>query len=279
MVPTVAPSNSFQFHRAPLNVPHVTVTCGKPSLQDPYCFTVPFEMSSISLYTGLSVADEREIRNAIAVLNQNFGEKSTLRFIEMIFKLGTVRVSKLLRAADTNTTHTVSSGRRNFMEHLLDRDWAMRPIANEMIEFSFISQETGNAMFETSMASTSFGASTDPKGAMSDVRMRPGPVMACNCYRKAPYKTERGVREHLVLKHGLSPLEAEAQANLTFHESKRGSIQPQNESNEEQTPTAAGIYGPMNDGSQSQGVEWEAFFADPVMALDTLLGVQETLTG
>lgn len=83
-------------------------------------------MSSIaSLYTGLSAADEHEVSRAIAALNENFGETSTLHFIEMIFKLGSVRVVELLRAADTSANHGESSGRRKSMKHLLDHDRVM----------------------------------------------------------------------------------------------------------------------------------------------------------
>lgn len=118
-------------------------------------------------------------------------------------------------------------------------------------------------MVETSTASTSFEAGARFSEAMSEAGLRSATVMACKCYRKVPYKTARGFREHLVLKHGLTALEAEVKANLTFHESNSGSIQPQNESNGEQTPAAAGVHELMNDGSQSQGVDyWEAFFAD-----------------
>lgn len=39
----------------------------------------------------------------------------------------------------------------------------------------------------------------------------------CDCPpRKAPYKTVRGLREHLMIKHGLSQAEAEAEAQGAF---------------------------------------------------------------
>lgn len=78
-----------------------------------------------NLYTVLSAEDEREVSRAIVVLNEKFGESSTLRFIEMIFKLGSVRILELLRAADTSATHGESSFGRKFMKYLLDRDRAM----------------------------------------------------------------------------------------------------------------------------------------------------------
>lgn len=214
----------------------MTVARDKPTYK--YCLTSPFGMSSMeSLYTGLSVGEEGEISSAITVLNKKFGEASTLRFIEGIFKLGFVRALELLRATSMGAAHGEPSD-------------------------SLISQVTGNAMFETDMASTSSGPGAVPDGAMSDAEIRPGPVMACNCYRKVPYKTARGLREHLVLKHGLGSLEAEVTANLTFHESNRGTIQPHTESNNQQVPHTASSHEVMNDGSHSQALDWEAFFPE-----------------
>lgn len=117
-------------------------------------------------------------------------------------------------------------------------------------------------MVETSTASTSSGAGAYPKEAMSDAGSRSGTVMACKCYRKAPYKTARGFREHLVLKHGMVPLEAEVRANLTYHEINHGTNQPQTVSNKEPTTAAAGIHELMKDGGQSQQFDWDSLLAN-----------------
>ncbi|KAF1345162.1 hypothetical protein BDV97DRAFT_406199 [Delphinella strobiligena] len=143
----------------------------------------------------LSADEEAELVRSVESLG---GKAQALQFIEMVFKFGHSCVQQLL--------DDPSPG----------KDYSPDPATSH--------HSTARATATTSRAKSKNTVTTrsavEPVVGMSYYKcageVKPGTINPCNGYRKEPYKTPRGLRDHLSHRHGWTSLEADYEARSSF---------------------------------------------------------------